>query len=120
MGGERCYANARRPVRQLVAGYLALGLFKSTGKAAVLDFGLGVIGAVIAGSILLRELPRESMSRVHSLLRSPGPLCFWPCVTPCSAAPAIARVIQAERIPIGQGAWVQEAAVFSCESAFLT
>lgn len=35
----------------LVAGYLALGLCNSTGKGAVLDFGLGVIGAVIAGSI---------------------------------------------------------------------
>jgi uncharacterized membrane protein YeaQ/YmgE (transglycosylase-associated protein family) len=35
----------------LSAGYVALGLFKSTGKGVVLDFGLGVIGAVIAGSI---------------------------------------------------------------------
>jgi uncharacterized membrane protein YeaQ/YmgE (transglycosylase-associated protein family) len=33
----------------LIAGYVALGLFKSTGKGVVLDFGLGVIGAVIAG-----------------------------------------------------------------------
>jgi uncharacterized membrane protein YeaQ/YmgE (transglycosylase-associated protein family) len=35
----------------LAAGYVALGLFKSTGKGVVLDFGLGIIGAVIAGSI---------------------------------------------------------------------
>jgi uncharacterized membrane protein YeaQ/YmgE (transglycosylase-associated protein family) len=33
----------------LIAGYVALGLCKSTGRAIVLDFGLGVIGAVIAG-----------------------------------------------------------------------
>jgi len=33
----------------LIAGYVALGLFKSTGKGVILDFGLGVIGAVIAG-----------------------------------------------------------------------
>ena len=35
----------------LIAGYIVLGLFKSTGKGVVLDFGLGVAGAVIAGSI---------------------------------------------------------------------
>ena len=35
----------------LIAGYVVLGLFKSTGKGIVLDFGLGVVGAVIAGSI---------------------------------------------------------------------
>jgi len=35
----------------LIAGYVALGLFKSTGKGVVADFGLGVIGAVIAGSL---------------------------------------------------------------------
>jgi uncharacterized membrane protein YeaQ/YmgE (transglycosylase-associated protein family) len=35
----------------LIVGYTALGLFKSTGNGVVLDFGLGVIGAVIAGSI---------------------------------------------------------------------
>jgi len=33
----------------LIAGYVALGLFKSTRKGVVLDFGLAVIGAVIAG-----------------------------------------------------------------------
>jgi len=33
----------------LTAGYVALGLFKTSGKGVVLDFGLGVIGAVIAG-----------------------------------------------------------------------
>jgi uncharacterized membrane protein YeaQ/YmgE (transglycosylase-associated protein family) len=33
----------------LIAGYVALGLFKSAGRGVVLDFGLGVIGAVIAG-----------------------------------------------------------------------
>jgi uncharacterized membrane protein YeaQ/YmgE (transglycosylase-associated protein family) len=35
----------------LIAGYVAVGLFKSTGKDVMVDFGLGVIGAVIAGSI---------------------------------------------------------------------
>ncbi len=35
----------------LIAGYVAVRLFKSTGKAVVLDFGLGVIGAVIVGSL---------------------------------------------------------------------
>ena len=33
----------------LIAGYVALGLFKSTGQGGALDIGLGVIGAVIAG-----------------------------------------------------------------------
>jgi uncharacterized membrane protein YeaQ/YmgE (transglycosylase-associated protein family) len=33
------------------AGYLVLGLFNSTGKGVVFDLGLGVVGAVIAGSI---------------------------------------------------------------------
>lgn len=35
----------------LAAGYTALGIFGSTGKAVLLDFGLAVIGAAIAGSI---------------------------------------------------------------------
>lgn len=35
----------------LIVGYVARGLFKSTGKGVVLDFGLGVSGAVIAGSL---------------------------------------------------------------------
>jgi uncharacterized membrane protein YeaQ/YmgE (transglycosylase-associated protein family) len=35
----------------LIAGYVALGLFKSTGKGVVLEFGLGVIGAVLVGSL---------------------------------------------------------------------
>jgi uncharacterized membrane protein YeaQ/YmgE (transglycosylase-associated protein family) len=35
----------------LIAGYVALGLFKGTGKGVVWDFGLGVIGAVLAGSL---------------------------------------------------------------------
>jgi uncharacterized membrane protein YeaQ/YmgE (transglycosylase-associated protein family) len=35
----------------LIAGYVALGLFKSTGKGVVWDLGLGVIGAVLAGSL---------------------------------------------------------------------
>ncbi|HWZ63542.1 MAG TPA: hypothetical protein VNX02_11005 [Steroidobacteraceae bacterium] len=35
----------------LGAGYVARGFFKRTGKGVVLDFGLCVIGAVIAGSI---------------------------------------------------------------------
>jgi uncharacterized membrane protein YeaQ/YmgE (transglycosylase-associated protein family) len=34
----------------LVAGYVAVGLFKSTGKGILLDFGLGVSGAVIVGA----------------------------------------------------------------------
>ena len=33
----------------LIAGYVARGLFKSTGKGVVLDLGLGVAGAVIFG-----------------------------------------------------------------------
>ncbi len=36
----------------LIAGYVARGLFKSTGKGIVLDLGLGVAGAVIVGSLL--------------------------------------------------------------------
>jgi uncharacterized membrane protein YeaQ/YmgE (transglycosylase-associated protein family) len=35
----------------LIAGYVARGLFKSTGKGIVLDLGLGVVGAVIVGSL---------------------------------------------------------------------
>jgi uncharacterized membrane protein YeaQ/YmgE (transglycosylase-associated protein family) len=35
----------------LIAGYVALRLFKSAGKTVVLDFGLSVIGAMIAGSL---------------------------------------------------------------------
>jgi len=35
----------------LIAGYVVPGLFNSTGKGVVFDLGLGVIGAVIAGSI---------------------------------------------------------------------
>jgi uncharacterized membrane protein YeaQ/YmgE (transglycosylase-associated protein family) len=35
----------------LIAGYVALGLFSSTGKGIVLDFGLGVSGAIVAGSL---------------------------------------------------------------------
>jgi len=35
----------------LIAGYVALGLFRSTGKGVVWDFGLGVIGAVLVGSL---------------------------------------------------------------------
>ena len=38
----------------LVAGYVAVGLFNSTGKGVVLDFGLGVIGAVLAGALFSR------------------------------------------------------------------
>ena len=34
-----------------IAGYLVLVLFNSTGKGVVFDLGLGVVGAVIAGSI---------------------------------------------------------------------
>ena len=35
----------------LIAGYVALGLFRSTGKGVEWDFGLGVIGAVLVGSL---------------------------------------------------------------------
>lgn len=35
----------------LIAGDVAVGLFKSTGKGVVLDFGLGVAGAVLVGSL---------------------------------------------------------------------
>jgi uncharacterized membrane protein YeaQ/YmgE (transglycosylase-associated protein family) len=35
----------------LIAGYVAVGLFKSTGKGVVWEFGLGVIGAVLVGSL---------------------------------------------------------------------
>jgi uncharacterized membrane protein YeaQ/YmgE (transglycosylase-associated protein family) len=35
----------------LIAGYIARGLFKSTGNGVVLDLGLGVAGAVIVGSL---------------------------------------------------------------------
>jgi len=35
----------------LIVGYVARGLFKTTGKDVVLDFGWGVSGAVIAGSL---------------------------------------------------------------------
>jgi uncharacterized membrane protein YeaQ/YmgE (transglycosylase-associated protein family) len=35
----------------LIAGDVAVGLFKSTGKGVVWDFGLGVIGAVLVGSL---------------------------------------------------------------------
>jgi uncharacterized membrane protein YeaQ/YmgE (transglycosylase-associated protein family) len=35
----------------LIAGYVARGLFKSTGKGVVWDLGLGLAGAVIVGSL---------------------------------------------------------------------
>jgi uncharacterized membrane protein YeaQ/YmgE (transglycosylase-associated protein family) len=35
----------------LIASYVAVGLFKSTGKGVMWDFGLGVIGAVLVGSL---------------------------------------------------------------------
>ena len=38
----------------VVCGYIAVGLFKSTGLGVVFDIGLGVIGAVIAGAIFNR------------------------------------------------------------------
>jgi uncharacterized membrane protein YeaQ/YmgE (transglycosylase-associated protein family) len=44
----------------LVTGYAALGLFKSTGRGVLLDFGLGVIGAVIAGSIFTHFAARTA------------------------------------------------------------
>jgi uncharacterized membrane protein YeaQ/YmgE (transglycosylase-associated protein family) len=39
----------------LIAGYVAVGLFKSTGKGVVWDFGLGVIGAVLVGSFFSHQ-----------------------------------------------------------------
>jgi uncharacterized membrane protein YeaQ/YmgE (transglycosylase-associated protein family) len=38
----------------LITGYVTVGLFKSTGKGVVWDFGLGVIGAVLVGSLFSR------------------------------------------------------------------
>lgn len=38
----------------LIAGYMAVRLFKSTGMGVPLDFCLGVIGASIAGSLFSR------------------------------------------------------------------
>ena len=38
----------------LVCGYIAVGVFKSSGLSVVFDIGLGVIGAVIAGAIFSR------------------------------------------------------------------
>jgi uncharacterized membrane protein YeaQ/YmgE (transglycosylase-associated protein family) len=35
----------------LIAGYVARGLFKSIGKGVALDLGLGVVGAVLIGSL---------------------------------------------------------------------
>jgi uncharacterized membrane protein YeaQ/YmgE (transglycosylase-associated protein family) len=35
----------------LIAGYIARGLFKSIGKSVALDLGLGVVGAVLVGSL---------------------------------------------------------------------
>jgi uncharacterized membrane protein YeaQ/YmgE (transglycosylase-associated protein family) len=35
----------------LIAGYVALGLFASTGTGVVLDLGLGVGGAALVGSL---------------------------------------------------------------------
>jgi len=35
----------------LIAGYVAGGLFKSSGKGVVWDLGLGVTGAVLVGSL---------------------------------------------------------------------
>jgi uncharacterized membrane protein YeaQ/YmgE (transglycosylase-associated protein family) len=44
----------------LITGYAAVGLFKSTGKGVLLDLGLGVIGAVIAGSIFTHFAARTA------------------------------------------------------------
>jgi uncharacterized membrane protein YeaQ/YmgE (transglycosylase-associated protein family) len=38
----------------LIAGYVARGLFKGTGRGIVLDLGLGVAGAIIVGSLFSR------------------------------------------------------------------
>jgi len=35
----------------LISGYIAHGLYKTTGNGLVLDLGLGAAGAVIAGSL---------------------------------------------------------------------
>jgi uncharacterized membrane protein YeaQ/YmgE (transglycosylase-associated protein family) len=38
----------------LIAGYVAVRLFRSTGTGVVFDFGLGILGAVLAGSLFAR------------------------------------------------------------------
>ena len=49
----------------LIAGYVARGLFKSTGKGVVLDLGLGVAGAVIVGW-LFSHLAATSAARFNT------------------------------------------------------
>jgi len=48
----------------LIAGYIARGLFKSTGKG-MLDLGLGVAGAVIVGS-LFSHIAATGAARLNS------------------------------------------------------
>ena len=49
----------------LIAGYIARGLFKSTGKGMMLDLGLGVAGAVIVGS-LFSHIAATGAARLNS------------------------------------------------------
>jgi uncharacterized membrane protein YeaQ/YmgE (transglycosylase-associated protein family) len=49
----------------LIAGYVAVGLFKSTGKGVVWEFGLGVIGAVLVGS-LFSHIAATGATRLNS------------------------------------------------------
>jgi uncharacterized membrane protein YeaQ/YmgE (transglycosylase-associated protein family) len=49
----------------LIAGYGVLGIFNSTGKGVVLDFGLGVIGAVVVGS-LFSQIAATSAARLNA------------------------------------------------------
>lgn len=44
----------------LIAGYIAHGLSQSTGNGVVLDLGLGVAGAVIAGSLFRHMAATDS------------------------------------------------------------
>jgi len=49
----------------LIMGYVARGLFKSTGTGVVWDFGLSVTGAVIVGS-LFSQIAATGAATVNS------------------------------------------------------
>jgi uncharacterized membrane protein YeaQ/YmgE (transglycosylase-associated protein family) len=52
----------------LTAGYVALGLFKSSGKGVVLDFGLGVIGATGAAGLNIASVLVAALTGAALLL----------------------------------------------------
>jgi uncharacterized membrane protein YeaQ/YmgE (transglycosylase-associated protein family) len=84
----------------LIAGYVALGLFESTGTGVVLDLGLGVAGAVLVGSLfehIAATGTAGSIPRAGSLLRSRGPPRCSPHSMDC-ATRAIAAEIRSDRI----------------------